>query len=101
MAGQTDLEGWHFVWNDADGTWTWQRTSPEGETLAASAFSFRSFNVCVADAELAGYVADAVPVRRLRASDLAAGAHGAHGGMQQRRRARAPGLDSRLSEERG
>jgi hypothetical protein len=58
---------WHFICDDADGTWTWRRVSASGEFIAASALSFQSFNVCVADAELAGYVSTGSPVRRVRA----------------------------------
>ena len=73
--GDKDL--WHFVFDDQDGSWTWQRVSPaSGEEVARSSFSFRSFNVCVADAELAGFVKNVNSPRRMRTSDLAHGARG-------------------------
>ena len=67
-----DVNLWHFIWDDTDGTWTWRQVSSTGEAVAESAFTFRSFNVCVADAERAGYVRDSMPVRRVPASSAAA-----------------------------
>ena len=66
MSGDVNL--WHFQWDDADETWTWRQVSAGGDVVAESAFSFRSFNVCVADAERAGYVRDHIPIRRAPAS---------------------------------
>jgi hypothetical protein len=65
----TDLDAWHFICDDTDGTWTWVRLSPDGEKIAASDFSFRSFNVCLADARRAGYLNNVMPHRRVRSSD--------------------------------
>src|SRR5689334_17075288 len=73
--GNSDF--WHFIFDDQDGSWTWQRVSPSsGEEVARSAFSFRSFNVCVADAELAGFVKSTNPPRRIRTSELGHGTRG-------------------------
>jgi hypothetical protein len=66
------MDVWHFVFDDEDGTWTWRRISSAGEETASSAFSFRSFNVCVADAERSGYAHDCTPFRRVRASETSA-----------------------------
>ena len=63
---------WHFICEDNDGTWTWRRMSAAGELMAESDFSFKSFNVCCADAERAGYLIRVTPFRRLRASELVA-----------------------------
>ena len=65
MSGEVNL--WHFIWNDGDGTWTWRQVSASGELIAKSPFNFQSYNVCVADAERAGYVHDQ-PVRRIPVS---------------------------------
>ena len=67
-----DVNLWQFLWDDADATWTWRQLAPTGEVVAESAFSFRSFNVCVADAERAGYVRDHIPIRRVPASSSVA-----------------------------
>jgi hypothetical protein len=55
-------------------------------------YSFRSFNVCVADAERAGFVGNVRALRRVRSSDLHASATGsasagvAHHRLRRRRR---------------
>jgi len=86
-----DPDVWHFIYNDAERTWTWRRSSPAGDTIAASAFSFQSYNVCLADAERAGYVSDAMPVRRHHAADPAASAAEANVDNERRRRPRILG----------
>src|SRR5688572_22165653 len=65
----TEVHLWHFILNDGDGTWTWRQVSASGELIAESPFSFRSYNVCVADAQRAGYVRDQEPVRRIPVSN--------------------------------
>ena len=64
------LDVWHFVCDDDDSSWTWQRHSPSGEELDRSLYSFRSFNVCVADAQRAGFHNHETALRRVRASEL-------------------------------
>ena len=71
-----DSDLWHFIFDDQDGSWTWQRVSSNGEEVARSPFSFRSFNVCVADAELAGFVNNTSAPRRVRTSELTHGLRG-------------------------
>ena len=66
----TSLDVWHFICDDTDGTWTWRKMSSDGEQIAASDFSFKSFNVCAADAERAGYLSHVTPYRRIRSSEL-------------------------------
>ena len=66
----TDL--WHFICEDNDDSWTWRRVSSTGDLVSESDFSFKSFNVCCADAERAGYQSRVTPFRRLRASELVA-----------------------------
>ena len=61
---------WHFIYDDLDGSWMWQRRSTDGELLAKSDFTFRSVNVCCADAERAGYLSRLAPSRRVRAAEL-------------------------------
>jgi hypothetical protein len=87
-----DLDVWHFVCDDHEGSWTWRRLSPAGEEVARSSFSFRSFNVCVADAELAGFVNNTAGVRRVRTSELHPGSTG--------KAADAQTLSSRAPERR-
>ena len=83
--GNSDL--WHFIFDDEDGSWTWQRISAAGVEVAHSAYSFRSFNVCVVDAELAGFASNTAARRRLRRSELAhdARARGARSAEESRR----------------
>jgi len=45
--------------------WTWKRVSADGHKVAESSYTFASFNVCVLDAERAGY-SDTGSVRRVR-----------------------------------
>ena len=66
------MDVWHFICDDADHTWTWRRVSADGEHVGASDFSFKSFNVCVADATRAGYLSNVTPYRRIRSSELGA-----------------------------
>ena len=68
--GEMDL--WHFVCDDDDNSWKWRRMSPDGEEVAHSSYSFQSFNACVSDAELAGFVNTTSALRRVRASELMA-----------------------------
>ena len=97
--GDTDI--WHFVCDDHDGSWTWRRVSPGGDEVAHSSYSFQSFNVCVADAEHAGFVNNTTGVRRVRTSELESQPAGtgvdAHGGgvgmFERRRRPRFPAPD--------
>jgi hypothetical protein len=63
IASDTDL--WHFLCDEQKGLWTWKRVSLTGQEVASSAFSFASFNVCVADAERAGFVHNTGNVRRV------------------------------------
>lgn len=65
-----DLDLWHFVCDDRDGSWTWRRVAPDGDLVAQSLYTFQSFNVCVADAERAGFLNDTAALRRVRASKL-------------------------------
>src|SRR4051794_20823238 len=82
------IDVWHFVYDDKAGTWTWQRTSPNGEPMAMSAFSFQSFNGCLADAERSGYIGTSGAARRVRAADLASDLRASHfeGPAHNRRR---------------
>ena len=66
---RSDSDLWHFIFNDRDGTWCWRRVAVTGDVIAESQFRFQSFNVCVADAERAGYVRDVHPGRRAAVSD--------------------------------
>ena len=68
----TSLDVWHFICDDTDHTWTWRRVSADGELVATADFSFKSFNVCVADAKRAGYLSNVTPYRRIRSSELSA-----------------------------
>lgn len=67
---QRDSDVWHFVCDDHDGSWRWRRLAPSGEEIAQSSYTFRSFNVCVADAELAGFINNTGSIRRVRTSEL-------------------------------
>lgn len=62
-ASKTDV--WHFVCDERKALWTWKRVSADGEPVAQSPYSFASFNVCVADAERAGFVNDTASIRRV------------------------------------
>jgi hypothetical protein len=66
---------WHFIYDEPTGHWMWGRTSPAGDELAQSVFSFASFRVCVADAERAGFDPQTTVVRRVRSSELASPPH--------------------------
>src|SRR4051812_46692167 len=63
-------DGWHFVCDDTDNSWTWQRHSPSGEEVDRSLYTFHSFNVCVADAQRAGFHNHETALRRVRTSEL-------------------------------
>ena len=82
----TSLDVWHFICDDSDGTWTWRKVSSDGDEIAASDFSFKSFNVCVADAKRVGYLSNVTPYRRLRSSEL---------GVLDRERRRRRGAERR------
>jgi hypothetical protein len=97
-----DADVWHFVCDDHEGFWTWRRLSPSGEEIAHSSYTFRSFNVCVADAELAGFVNNTSAIRRVRTSELephpehmdVGNARGAAAhAFERRRRSRSHGVD--------
>lgn len=89
------MDAWHFIFEEAAGTWTWRKISASGESLSESDFSFQSFNVCVEDAARAGYLPD-MPYRRVRASDFAAEkGHPLHARTERRRATRArPGASA-------
>jgi hypothetical protein len=53
-APSSDFDVWTFRRAD-DGSWTWSRASPAGETVREATFPFHSLNACVEDARLAGY----------------------------------------------
>jgi hypothetical protein len=54
-----DQSGAHTVWRfytEPDHEWKWQRLSVQGEVIAQSAMSYKSYDGCVADAKDSGYV---------------------------------------------
>jgi hypothetical protein len=84
---KTTMDVWHFVWDESEETWTWQRVSPTGQALAESPYAFRSFNACVADAARAGYDDKATPSRRVRSSELQPLGHAPERRLRRRRAA--------------
>jgi hypothetical protein len=79
------MDLWHFISDDAAGTWRWRRVRVTGELVDESEYAFHSYNVCVADAIRAGYSAHGVPARRVRSSEAIVTEEHA-GLMMQRRR---------------
>jgi len=63
-ASKTDV--WHFVCDERKGLWSWKRVAADGDEVARAPYSFASFNVCVADAERAGFINNTAGVRRVR-----------------------------------
>jgi hypothetical protein len=61
----SNTDVWHFVCDERNRFWIWKRVSADGQELAVSAYTFASFNVCVLDAERAGY-SDGRSIGRLR-----------------------------------
>jgi hypothetical protein len=88
MNERDHADAWHFVWDERDGFWTWKRLSAAGEERAKSLYTFASFNVCVADAERAGFVNDTATIRRVRASELPAHSDDASAHLISERRRR-------------
>ena len=82
-------DAWHFVWHEKERVWSWKRTSATGdEVTQQSLYTFASFNVCVADAERAGFVNNTRTVRRVRTSELPPDDASAHLPGERRRRSR-------------
>ena len=76
MSDAHTADAWHFVYDEKDCLWSWRRLSrTTGEECERSAYSFASYNVCIADAERAGFIPKPANMR-LRASEFEAW-HGA------------------------
>ncbi|MGZ8267138.1 MAG: hypothetical protein ACXW20_06465, partial [Burkholderiales bacterium] len=67
-----DSDLWYFICDEPTGSWIWKRNAASGEKRQRSSFSFHSFNVCVADAERAGFVNSRPALRRVGSPDLQA-----------------------------
>ena len=50
----SDYDVWSFQKAEPD-TWSWRRTSPEGEVLIEGRAAFASFDECINDARRHGY----------------------------------------------
>ncbi|MGZ8268290.1 MAG: hypothetical protein ACXW20_11815, partial [Burkholderiales bacterium] len=65
MAG-SDSDLWYFICDESTGSWIWKRIAASGEERQRSSFSlFIPLNVCVADAERAGFVNSRPALRRV------------------------------------
>lgn len=87
IASKTDV--WHFVCDEREGLWTWKCLSADGEEVAKSPYSFASFNVCVADAERAGFINNTASVRRIWDPARDTPAESSRSSAERRRRSRS------------